>query len=259
MTIETPNLSNAPSSEQQFKPSECPETFPEAWFTWSKFFRVCLGNSEDAKTETAQYSFADSVVKRKSQCGRCEIYRDWLLEYSPIVRFMRENIRKVGGPDMNSQNIHCVWCDPLDPAQRRFGYFDPTRGVVLCQNFLLSRKDAEDTVTHEMVHAYDLMRFDYDNKNLKHVACTEVLVTTFTCASDLGVIIACEIENLVLILSLCRYAPPCSVGNAGGHGSSGAGSSGPLLDTFRNAFVAGRCCLCRTTHTARIRITPKKS
>lgn len=47
-------------------------------------------------------------------------------------------------------------------------------GIVLCANHLRDRKTTEDVLSHEMVHAYDYMRFKYDKWNLKHMACTEV-------------------------------------------------------------------------------------
>lgn len=32
----------------------------------------------------------------------------------------------------------------------------------------------EDTLAHEMIHAYDHVRFKVDHSNLRHMACTEI-------------------------------------------------------------------------------------
>ncbi len=36
----------------------------------------------------------------------------------------------------------------------------------------------EDTIAHEMIHAYDHLRFKVDVANLRHAACTEVSYST---------------------------------------------------------------------------------
>ena len=46
--------------------------------------------------------------------------------------------------------------------------------VVLCENNIYSQGHMNDTLTHELVHAYDHCRAHMDWNNLQHVACTEV-------------------------------------------------------------------------------------
>jgi len=103
-------------------------------------------------------------------CKRCETQRDWLLQYSPIIRYMKDNINQLGG-DIGKENIRCKRCDV-----KQQGGFDPTYGIKLCANYLDSKNQMEDVMAHEMVHAYDHLRFkvDWYALDLKHVACTEV-------------------------------------------------------------------------------------
>lgn len=46
--------------------------------------------------------------------------------------------------------------------------------VVLCENNIYSQGHMNDTLTHELVHAYDHCRAHVDWSNLQHIACTEV-------------------------------------------------------------------------------------
>jgi len=39
---------------------------------------------------------------------------------------------------------------------------------------LRSRSKLEDSLAHELVHAYDHVRFKVDQHNLRHAACTEI-------------------------------------------------------------------------------------
>jgi inner membrane protease ATP23 len=112
---------------------------------------------EDADT---RYSAAD--------CRSCESHRDFLLSYSPVVRYMADNISKLGG-DLGKHNIRCRTC-----KTGMMGGFDKDMGIVMCAQYLDSRSKVEDTLAHEMVHAYDHLRFNIDWSDLKHVACTEI-------------------------------------------------------------------------------------
>ncbi|KAK6517974.1 Mitochondrial inner membrane protease atp23 [Arthrobotrys conoides] len=107
-------------------------------------------------------------------CKRCEENRDWLIQYSPIVRFMMDQIREVNG-NLSSENIKCLPCNK-DQA----GGFHPKYGILLCQNKLRDRSHTEDTMAHEMVHAYDHMRFKVDWADFKHLACSEIRASTLS-------------------------------------------------------------------------------
>jgi Peptidase M76 family len=96
----------------------------------------------------------------------------------PIIRFMRQNIDQLNG-DLNSTNIVCKRCDPRDIQHgptRRGGGFNPDHGILICANEVRNQGHLEDTLAHEMVHAYDHLRFKVDWGDLRHAACSEVSV-----------------------------------------------------------------------------------
>lgn len=82
-------------------------------------------------------------------------------------------MEKLGG-DLDASNVLCRRCDTLSPTGIKQGAFAGDMGILLCANHVKDRKTMEDVLSHEMVHAYDYMRFKYDKWNLKHMACTEV-------------------------------------------------------------------------------------
>ncbi|KAI8615654.1 peptidase M76 [Chytriomyces sp. MP71] len=54
------------------------------------------------------------------------------------------------------------------------GGFHPEIGIRLCQENLRSRVHLEDTLTHELVHAFDWCTMDWDLANLRQQACSEI-------------------------------------------------------------------------------------
>ena len=84
------------------------------------------------------------------------------------MRFIQTEVAKLG-VDINSTNVRCKRC-----TADQSGGFDLNYGILLCANHMRNRGHIEDTMAHEMVHAYDYMRFKVDNWNLRHQACTEV-------------------------------------------------------------------------------------
>jgi inner membrane protease ATP23 len=52
---------------------------------------------------------------------------------------------------------------------------------MICANEMRNRSHLEDTLAHEMVHAYDHLRFKMDAvHNLQHAACTEIRAATLS-------------------------------------------------------------------------------
>ena len=90
-----------------------------------------------------------------------------LFEKSPLIIFMNEHLRKVGC------NVP-VACAPCSGMKVRGG-FDPIGGIVICQDNNWKKRTVESTLTHEMVHAFDHCRFQFDINNLKQIACSEVV------------------------------------------------------------------------------------
>ena len=65
-----------------------------------------------------------------------------------------------------------IQCHPCPPT--RSGGFSPDHGILLCQDRFFSKRHMEDTIVHEMIHAFDHCRFEVDWGNLRHHACSEV-------------------------------------------------------------------------------------
>ncbi|KAF8131409.1 peptidase M76 family-domain-containing protein [Boletus edulis] len=99
---------------------------------------------------------------------RCEKWKTELMSYSPSVVFMLKHLR-LSGCTVPHGNIICAPCDLT-----RSGGFHPAGGIVLCQNHLSSKRQMEDTLTHELVHMHDHCKFNVDWHNLRHHACSEI-------------------------------------------------------------------------------------
>jgi inner membrane protease ATP23 len=164
---------------------------------WRNIFSYISGRMTSEGIE--QFRVDRDVKNEAVDCGRCERQRDWLLQYStvfrslqlcpslqsritnpgllrllpiilgPAIRFLQNSIKQLGG-DLGSHNIYCRRC-----THRQAGGFDPDYGIQICANEMKDRGHLEDTMAHEMVHAYDHLRFKLDwTDNLRHAACTEV-------------------------------------------------------------------------------------
>lgn len=136
---------------------------------FKNFYRMATG-SMSASGQAAYWSDADARYSA-IDCARCEKHRDYLLRYSPIIRYMSDNIRRLGG-DINASNIRCRTC-----TTGMLGGFDHRYGIMLCANYVEKQSVLEDVLAHEMVHAYDHLRFATDldhNTDLRQVACSEI-------------------------------------------------------------------------------------
>ncbi|KAM0559588.1 hypothetical protein ACHAPJ_004112 [Fusarium lateritium] len=145
---------------------------------WINYTKMLTGKM----TPEGQFHFREwrYKVHEEHDCKRCEADRDWLFTYSPVVRFMSEKIQDLNGR-LDPSNVVCRRC----PSQlgedgtvlRQSGGFSPDHGILLCANEIRDRKHLEDTLAHEMVHAWDHLRFKVDfigQKSLKQAACTEI-------------------------------------------------------------------------------------
>jgi inner membrane protease ATP23 len=151
------------------KPTKPEDTvLDKSIYTWMNTFKGLLGQLTPEQTRA--YNAVHYAVNEDKHCQRCDANRDWALRHSPIVTFLREQCAGLGG-DLSAENIRCRPC-----RATVLGGFDPDYGIVLCSDQLStrSRKDVEDTLAHEMVHAYDYLRFKLDRNDKRHAACTEV-------------------------------------------------------------------------------------
>lgn len=144
------------------------------------------------------------IALQKKQCDDCYKYRDDLLKTSPAVIYMSQQIEKLAQthPKYRQQIEHIdkqifaktennateekstspifipskhLICD-ICPDNTKLAGFHPDLGVLICANHI-SKKTSfllESSITHELVHYYDNMRFKVDLSNLKHHACTEI-------------------------------------------------------------------------------------
>lgn len=135
------------------------------WWRRSIAYRTGLGVDE---AEAAQFEHDYKAKYYPANCENCEKNRDWVLKYSPSVTFMMEHVRKLGG-NLSRQNIICDACD-----EAKGGGFHPEMGILLCSNWLQDKYLIEDVLTHELVHAYDHLKFNVNLTNLRHHACTEI-------------------------------------------------------------------------------------
>lgn len=135
-----------------------------------EWWRRTFSYITETPTAQSQYETEKQQKQQERDCRKCERDLDYLLKYSPIIRFMMQHVEHVNGK-LDKSNIRCLPCNRLQT-----GGFSPKFGILLCQNHLRDRGHLEDTLAHELVHAYDHLRFDVDWQNLKHHACSEVYI-----------------------------------------------------------------------------------
>ncbi|KAF6842440.1 peptidase M76 family protein [Colletotrichum musicola] len=144
---------------------------------WMNYFNILSGRM----TPEGQFHYREHRYKvhEERDCKRCEEHRDWLLAFSPTVRFLNDKIAALNG-QLDSSNIQCKRCPARltedGEVHRQSGGFSPAHGILICANEVRDRKHLEDTLAHEMVHAWDHLRWKVDwmgDLDLKHAACTE--------------------------------------------------------------------------------------
>ncbi|EGY14998.1 Mitochondrial inner membrane protease ATP23 like protein [Verticillium longisporum] len=145
---------------------------------WVNYFNILTGNM----TREGQFHYREHRyrVNEERDIRRVEADRDWLFAYSPTIRFMREKIESLNGT-LDATNVVCRRCPARltedGEVHRQSGGFSPAHGILICANEMRDRKHLEDTLAHEMVHAWDHLRWQVDwlgDMELKHAACTEI-------------------------------------------------------------------------------------
>ncbi|KAK0645870.1 peptidase M76 family-domain-containing protein [Cercophora newfieldiana] len=168
-----------PASLPRFLPNDPARTgYDPTAKWWLNYFRILSGS---VTREGLEHYREDRYRANEARdCARCEQWRDWVFTYSPVVRFLSEKITNLNG-SLDATNVVCRRC-PGRVAEdgsvvRQAGGFSPQHGILLCANELRNRGHLEDTLAHEMVHAWDHLRFKVDwagKKDLRHSACTEI-------------------------------------------------------------------------------------
>ncbi|KAJ1922294.1 Mitochondrial inner membrane protease atp23 [Mycoemilia scoparia] len=134
---------------------------------WGSYFGQLTGMGL-SKEELAERESKKILEAEELACKRCEQWRDELLQSSPIVKFMKDHLSR-SGYEITSENMPCTKCD-----ESRSGGFSPEYGIDLCWNGFFSKDHMEDTMAHEMIHAYDHCNFKVNWLNLEHHACSEI-------------------------------------------------------------------------------------
>ena len=111
-----------------------------SWAQWKNWINAVTGRFDDPTMEEYVKIFDDQNEERDIK--RCEKHRDWMLKWSPTIRFMQEKIRKLGG-DLNKDNIRCMKCTALKGSG-----FDPDYGIQLCANRTKQKSLIEDCLAH---------------------------------------------------------------------------------------------------------------
>jgi inner membrane protease ATP23 len=154
------------------EPTNPPAKIDPVYYNWSNTFAILLSRMNGTRDPALEqkYFTEQDAINGDRYCKRCETSRDYLLQYSPIIRFLTDEVGKLGG-DLNKNNIHCRLC-----TNEQSGGFHLDHGILLCANKFRNRGHQEDTMAHEMVHAWDHLKWKVEDDNLKHQACLEVCI-----------------------------------------------------------------------------------
>lgn len=169
------------------QPGPAPPRLDPVYYTWSNTFSILLGRmsgTRDVELEKNYFTELDAT-KADSICKRCESNKEYLLQYSPVIRFLSDEVYKLGG-DLTKDNILCRMC-----TNEQSGGFSVDYGILLCANKFRNRGHQEDTMAHEMVHAWDHLKWKVEANNMRHQACLEVSlwrdhVRVLCCANGWG-------------------------------------------------------------------------
>lgn len=145
------------------------------WWRRTMQYKTGISLTPEEKTRYEDDSKARDL---KKECLKCYEYRDWMLKYSPTVRFMVQAITKLNkGSDskFDDSKIICDYCPDW-----KGGGFHPELGILLCQNRLRDKWHLEDTLSHELIHYFDDLKWQVDWLNLKHHACSEIRASSLS-------------------------------------------------------------------------------
>lgn len=169
LTSSIPSLMSKPTERETKRPAlqTSPPEKLSGFEWWRRSIAYATGLGIEEK-EARQFEHDYRVKHFPDNCKQCEQFRDYALHYSPSVIFMMGHVRKLGG-NLSKKNIFCGKCDDL-----KGGGFHPNMGILLCSNWIQHQQQMEDVITHELVHAYDYLKFKLDMNDLNHHACTEI-------------------------------------------------------------------------------------
>lgn len=169
MSKSEPSPDGAPPASVA-QPSASPQKLDPVYYNWRNTFSIMLGRMTGGRNVDLERKYFEEqdIVNEEAFCKRCEDNRDYLFKYSPVVKFMKDEVARLGG-DINDKNVVCRMC-----TAEQSGGFSLDHGILLCANKFRNRGHQEDTLAHEMVHAWDHLKWKVDQDNLRHQACLEV-------------------------------------------------------------------------------------
>jgi inner membrane protease ATP23 len=109
-----------------------------------------------------------TAEQTQSEHERCDKVISTALKQNPYLNHLITAMDKLGC-EVTSQFFKCKPCSK--PAS---GFFDTKLGIVMCENHPMTQKKSEDTIVHEMIHAYDHCKNVFDKNNCVHIACSEI-------------------------------------------------------------------------------------
>lgn len=146
---------------------------------WTNYYNILTSKMSREGQEAFR---EDAYIRNEARdVANAEKWRDYLFQYSPVIRFLNSKIRDLNG-NLDAANVHCRRCptrivkgeDGVERRVRQGGGFSPDHGILICANEMRNQGHLEDTLAHEMVHAWDHLRWKVDWSDLRHAACTEV-------------------------------------------------------------------------------------
>ncbi|KAF2159351.1 hypothetical protein M409DRAFT_60932 [Zasmidium cellare ATCC 36951] len=166
-----PSQSSQPTQPSPTSTPSNPAATNPTYLTWSNFFSVLTGTAPPP-LQTAYFAERDTLNEERD-CKRCTEDVAYLFQASPLITFLKHNIDLLtpptGAASIGPHNVRCRKCDT-----NQSGGFSSEHGILLCANQFRNRGHLEDTLAHEMVHAYDHLRFKLDPLDLRHAACMEI-------------------------------------------------------------------------------------
>ena len=104
--------------------------------------------------------------------AKCLTLVDKALTSCPKIKFMRQALTALGVKE-DAELIKCIQCP--DGVAAAGGYVPSSKEVLLCQQWVVEAPgEVENTIVHEMVHAYDDARAHLNWEDLTQHACTEI-------------------------------------------------------------------------------------
>ncbi len=116
---------------------------------WMSYFRILTGRTTpEGIHHYREWRYRENEAR---DCAACERHRDYLLRYSPVVRFLAEKVEALNGR-LDASNVVCRRCPTRISEDgsvfRQGGGFNPHAGILICANEIRNRKHLEDVMAH---------------------------------------------------------------------------------------------------------------